>query len=876
VSTRAVAPTVAAPVAALTPLQRPILQRTCDCGEHTGGGECEDCKKKKKMPLQRQANGASAPASAPPIVHEVLSSPGQPLDPDTREFFESGFGHDFSGVQVHTDWQAAESAKAVSASAYTVGENVVFGAGRYSPATHNGRRLLAHELTHVVQQKQDSTYSPQYRLEIGPPQDRFEREADQMADRIGEMDASQGQGPNLPGPNLQTPNVFPTPFAPRVQRAEASGSSAGSTGTAPGPSQATASLLVEDDAKNVQPGQMRKDAFLDKLQASVCSTADEVLSSVGRSAQGCPYIERWIGHLRSKSSRFVERGIRKYAPDSAGVTKAEDYIPFVTVRVRRGVTRWAKTGEITEVPEELQGQLSAANALGAAEKLISRIGGALGGVASAVAGGVNKAVSAIGSVFAKERDGGLRDAGDPQAIQARLRSGNPLDAGIRSRMETAFGNDFSDVRVHKDSAAAELSTRLNARAFTIGSNVAFASGEYQPGTVIGDALIAHELAHVMQQRDASSRSAHKKNNAAEYNALEEDADTSAMGAVISLWNDSKAGLTAIDKRSLPSLRSGLRLQRCGAKQAQTPVASPAVKPAGATPTAEGTTAEGTTAGPTAVPDASAAAQIPCGGSSKASTYTPTAQGLDPQADLGTLFGVTSKMPSTTTFDACKVGESWRFYLKDLVVRIASAVQPENFRTNVNAAADPVVTRESYPGIIRDLKPTAEGDDTHHCGGAAFPEHVTHYSHRRHFWKHQLTVEHEAFHRNDWNNMYRSELIQAESEVWKFSLPAASASTPQAAVTQATQTLRSHFTDAYNRTCQKYAPLQETRAYTAGAPDYQNLVDAIQTRATSEGWDRPAQQPQQQPGQQQHQPAQVQHQPPGQQQQQPPPQPPPTH
>jgi hypothetical protein len=90
--------------------------------------------------------------SVPPIVHEVLRSPGQPLDAATRAFFEPRFGYDFSQVRVHTDAKAAESARAVNALAYTVGRDVVFGAGRYAPGTTIGRRLLTHELAHVVQQ----------------------------------------------------------------------------------------------------------------------------------------------------------------------------------------------------------------------------------------------------------------------------------------------------------------------------------------------------------------------------------------------------------------------------------------------------------------------------------------------------------------------------------------------------------------------------------------------------------------------------------------------------------------------------------------------------------------------------------------------------
>lgn len=102
--------------------------------------------------LQRDAAGSSDLSVAPPIVHDVLSSPGQPLDPATRSFMEPRFSHDFSGVRVHTDGRAAASAREVSANAYTVGPNIVFGAGQFAPGTHEGRRLIAHELTHVVQQ----------------------------------------------------------------------------------------------------------------------------------------------------------------------------------------------------------------------------------------------------------------------------------------------------------------------------------------------------------------------------------------------------------------------------------------------------------------------------------------------------------------------------------------------------------------------------------------------------------------------------------------------------------------------------------------------------------------------------------------------------
>lgn len=95
---------------------------------------------------------AESAAAAPGVVEEVLKTPGEPLDPAARAFFEPRFGFDFGAVRVHTGARAGESAAALGASAYTVGSRVVFGEGSYAPSSPPGRGLLAHELSHVVQQ----------------------------------------------------------------------------------------------------------------------------------------------------------------------------------------------------------------------------------------------------------------------------------------------------------------------------------------------------------------------------------------------------------------------------------------------------------------------------------------------------------------------------------------------------------------------------------------------------------------------------------------------------------------------------------------------------------------------------------------------------
>ncbi len=106
-----------------------------------------------KSALQREAVHPEAVDSVPPIVHEALQSPGQPLNAEIKASMEPHFEHDFSKVRVHTDEKAAESAEAVNAQAYTSGHEVVFGEQQYAPHTKEGKELLAHELTHVVQQE---------------------------------------------------------------------------------------------------------------------------------------------------------------------------------------------------------------------------------------------------------------------------------------------------------------------------------------------------------------------------------------------------------------------------------------------------------------------------------------------------------------------------------------------------------------------------------------------------------------------------------------------------------------------------------------------------------------------------------------------------
>jgi hypothetical protein len=135
------------------------------------------------------------------LVEGALRSPGEPLDRETRARFEPVFGHRFDEVRVHADDDAAVSAAALGAAAYTVGDDLVFAAGRYRPSSGEGQALLAHELAHVVQQD-DSTGSARSvpSLDVSRPGDHLERDARHAAQRalagqsapVGERGAAAG------------------------------------------------------------------------------------------------------------------------------------------------------------------------------------------------------------------------------------------------------------------------------------------------------------------------------------------------------------------------------------------------------------------------------------------------------------------------------------------------------------------------------------------------------------------------------------------------------------------------------------------------------------------------------------------------------------
>jgi len=422
----------------------PALQRKCGCG-----GTCSNCKNGgEEAHIQRKQAGDShdgkplsgsdedgLASEASSGLDQVLRFSGRPLDAEIRSIMEPRFGWDFRNVRVHTNPEAVESAGAVNALAYTVGQNIVFGAGQFAPHTSWGQRLIAHELTHVVQQAPG--------VPAGPP-------------------SNPSRSPTHPVRH----NV-----PPMVQRQPAAKPAAVAA-----PKQA-----VIEDAQRAATGQMHRTEFLDTLQARLLRECGEELSVVGATARDCPYILKTIQYYRKKPLAQLLRLIQHFAHPPAGAS-AQGLIDAVAMRARAVARNLAR-------------------------------------------GGAGHTTTRVHPMTAG-RDGKLA-AHNPAAVHSKLGTGHAFDGPARHQMEQSFGVGFGSVRIHTDSDASVLSSNLGARAFTVGRHIAFASGQYQPGTLSGDILLAHELAHTLQQGTEKEEAADVSRDL----ELEHQADRMAIAAL---------------------------------------------------------------------------------------------------------------------------------------------------------------------------------------------------------------------------------------------------------------------------------------------------------------------------------------------------------
>jgi len=371
---------------------------------------------------------------------------GSPVDPDVAGRVGAHLGADLTGVRVHSDPLAQQSSAAMGARAFAYQNDVFLGAGE-SPSDV---KLMAHELTHVVQQGA-ATAQPQRKIAVGAANDPAEAEADRVADQVA-------AGPPAGAPTAKAP--------------------------------AASAVLVEDGAP-AQPHQMTRSAALAQLRQAA-------------GADGEPAIEHFLAEHGGKTIGALERQARAALGGS-------------------------KPSSASELVSPLAAKLKGADA--------AAPGGGGGGSATAA----------------------MKPATAAATVQ-RLGDGVALDSSMAAAAGDAYGADLSGVRVHTGSAAVQLAAEHGARAFTIGNHVAFGAGEHNPGTPVGDAIMAHELAHVVQQQGADPRVQRKPLEVDGHDGAEHEADEAAGGVLARLYTGARA--MASNAASRLRTGSGISLQRC--------------------------------------------------------------------------------------------------------------------------------------------------------------------------------------------------------------------------------------------------------------------------------------------------------------------------
>lgn len=243
-------------------------------------------------------------------------------------------------------------------------------------------------------------------------------------------------------------------------------------------------------------GQIGRAEFVAALETRLCTVLDEELPGSG--SAGCPDLLRYVRSYAARPAAELERAIRTWT--SPRGTGAEALLEAVAERVRGAARAYRASGRIG-------------------------ITGREAGAGLATSSPVQRKTAGV--------------PGAATATPGPLGAGAPLPGAARARMERSFGRSLGEVRIHADTAASGLADRLGARAFTVGRDIGFGAGEFRPDTIEGEALLAHELAHTVQQAGGASDQAQ----------LEQDADAAAYGTVAT-------------GRAAVRARTGLSLQRC--------------------------------------------------------------------------------------------------------------------------------------------------------------------------------------------------------------------------------------------------------------------------------------------------------------------------
>lgn len=277
-------------------------------------------------------------------------------------------------------------------------------------------------------------------------------------------------------------------------------------GGGPPPPEVEGAAVLVADGMPAGPGQLTRSGFLEQLQVVVRREVDAVLQPKGRSTKDCPYLLRYLDRLRQEPVERIVFAVRLWVHPIRDTP--DDWLAAVAARAGAAAAAW-RDGR----PDPLVVEVTPTGA-------------------------------------ADFRESSKRS--DPRAVLDSLGGGEPLSSGLRSRAERAFGVDFSHVRIHLDEAAQRIAQDVRARAFTVGEHVGFADGHFRPGTQVGDAVLAHELAHTLQQRGSLTSGSPSA-------AMEQEATRAAVSSGQNLRGETR---TAV----VPRGARGLALQSCGTSE----------------------------------------------------------------------------------------------------------------------------------------------------------------------------------------------------------------------------------------------------------------------------------------------------------------------
>ncbi|EKD06514.1 hypothetical protein SPLC1_S531070 [Arthrospira platensis C1] len=446
--------------------------------------------------LQRQPKGGGSFVASSQIANRIIRRKGRgiPLPDPAREFMESRFENDFSGVRLHTDSEAVQLSHNLRAKAFTHENDIYFNAGQYNPNSVGGRRLLAHELTHTIQQT-GARVQRKYKGDRPRKINRMQRKAIGRVQRSDEENVSI----NLKPLSSTISSLGSSP----IQRSDEENVSINLKPLSATISSLGSSPIQRSDEENVSINLKPLSSTISSLGSSPIQRSDEENVSInlkafsansgGLSFQpqlivGAPgdKYEREADHMADLVMSMNLPAISPPIQREEEETKSVVSPTIQRINSHRPRRRAAVPYSLLHSTEESEDEQNVNITLKSKKTKNNRRF-------------KPKNKRGVPGAFAASQD-------IENKLKSKKGSGNPLPEETQEFMESRFGQDFSEVRIHTDGEAAEMNQNLEAKAFTHGQDIYFNTGEYQPDSESGKKLLAHELTHTIQQTKPKAKS----------------------------------------------------------------------------------------------------------------------------------------------------------------------------------------------------------------------------------------------------------------------------------------------------------------------------------------------------------------------------------